>query len=120
MVTSLGKELRKLRIDRGEVLRDMAEKLSISSAYLSSIENGKRRASESLVEKIGCLYSLSNAEKQNLWEAWQKSIDEVTIDLRTSNGTRRDLGLVFARKFDGLSDEDVQKLMTILGKENNE
>lgn len=120
MVTSLGKELRKLRIDRGEVLRDMAEKLSISSAYLSSIENGKRRANANLVEKVGDLYSLNDAEKQNLLEAWQKSIDEVTIDLRTSNGTHRDLGLVFARKFDGLSDEDVKKLMMILRKENNE
>ncbi len=120
MVTSLGKELRKLRIDRGEVLRDMAEKLSISSAYLSSIENGKRRAHKNLVEKIETLYSLSDSEKCRLWESWQKSVDEITIDLKASSGIHRDLGLVFARRFDGLSDEDVQKLMTILGKENNE
>lgn len=120
MLTSLGKELRKLRIDRSEVLRDMAEKLSISPAYLSSIENGKRRASEELIEKLESLYSLNSAEKKNLRESWEKSFDEVTITLKNSTGMRRDLGLVFARKFDRLSDTDVQNLMKILGKDNDE
>lgn len=38
MLTALGKELRILRISRGELLKDMACKLSITPAYLSSIE----------------------------------------------------------------------------------
>lgn len=120
MLTSLGKELRKLRIDRGEVLRDMAEKLSISSAYLSSIENGKRRASEELIEKIEKLYSLNQTESKNLQKSLEKSIDEVTITLKNSTGIKRDLGLVFARKFDGLSNQDIQNLMKILRKDNDE
>lgn len=40
--TSLGKFLRKLRIDRGKLLRTMSNKLGISMSFLSSVENGKK------------------------------------------------------------------------------
>ena len=49
MVTSFGKALRKLRIDRGMVLKNMADMLGVSSAYLSAIELGKRAIPDSLV-----------------------------------------------------------------------
>lgn len=38
MATNYGKVLRKIRVDRDELLKDMAGKLGITSAYLSSIE----------------------------------------------------------------------------------
>ena len=43
MLTEFGKILRKLRIDRQELLRDMAKNLEVSSAYLSAVETGKRK-----------------------------------------------------------------------------
>lgn len=43
MATELGKTLRKIRIDRDELLKDMAEKLDMSPSMLSSIENGTRK-----------------------------------------------------------------------------
>ena len=43
MLTSLGRFLRKLRIDRGEILKNMAEKLEVTSSFLSAVENGKKR-----------------------------------------------------------------------------
>ncbi|WP_335333622.1 helix-turn-helix domain-containing protein [Candidatus Sodalis pierantonius] len=44
MVSNLGKYLRKLRIDHDMTLRDMADCLGISAAYVSAIELGKRAA----------------------------------------------------------------------------
>ena len=41
-VTAFGKILRKMRIDTSEVLGDMAKRLGVSAAYLSSIENNGR------------------------------------------------------------------------------
>lgn len=35
MVTSFGKTLRKMRIDRGMVLKNMADLLGVSSAYVN-------------------------------------------------------------------------------------
>ena len=43
MLTSIGKFFRKLRIDEGEILKDMAEKLGVSVSFLSAVENGKKR-----------------------------------------------------------------------------
>jgi len=43
MITEYGKFLRKLRIDQGQILKTMAEKLGVSSAFLSAVENGKKK-----------------------------------------------------------------------------
>ena len=42
MITRFGKFLRKLRIDNDETMIDMAEKLKVSSAFLSKVERGKK------------------------------------------------------------------------------
>ena len=42
MITSLGNFLRKLRFEKGEVLKDMAEKLGVTVSFLSAVENGKK------------------------------------------------------------------------------
>ena len=43
LLTKLGRFLRKIRIDRGELMIDMAEKLGVTPAFLSAVENGKRK-----------------------------------------------------------------------------
>ena len=50
MLTSIGRFLRKLRIENGEILKDMAEALGVSSAFLSAVENGKKKMPESWIE----------------------------------------------------------------------
>ena len=52
MITEFGKELRKLRIDRGEILKTMAEKINVTSSYLSAIECGKRNIPADLIQKL--------------------------------------------------------------------
>ena len=42
MLTEFGKALRRIRLDNDELLKDMADKLKVSSAYLSAVENGKK------------------------------------------------------------------------------
>ena len=73
-VTAFGKILRKRRIDSSEILGDMAKRLDVSAAYLSSIENGLREIPESFVEKIAKEYGLSEAEKQELEEAQAQGV----------------------------------------------
>lgn len=38
MLTKFGKELRKIRIENDEILKDMADKLNVTAAYLSAVE----------------------------------------------------------------------------------
>ncbi len=61
MPTPFGKTLRKLRIDHSERLLDMAKKLDVSVAFLSSVEIGKRSVPVGLEEKIIELYALDKA-----------------------------------------------------------
>ena len=46
MLTEFGKFVRKLRIDNGTVLGEMAKSIAVSSAYLSAVENGKKNIIE--------------------------------------------------------------------------
>ena len=40
------------RIQHGELLKDMADKLDVAPAYLSAIENGKRVPNKKLLNNI--------------------------------------------------------------------
>ena len=51
-VTSLGKRLRKIRIDNDEITLNMAEKLGISTVTMSAIDVGRKKLSEQMLEKL--------------------------------------------------------------------
>ena len=116
MLTAVGKELRILRISRGELLKDMACKLSITPAYLSSIENGKRVPSKDMVDKIIELYRLDTDDSENLVKAFYETVDEVQFSLKGKSELNKNLGIVFARKFDELSEKQVSSIIKILNE----
>ena len=66
MLTQFGKELRKIRLDRDEHLKDMAQKLNVSVAYLSAVENGNSRVPETWLSIIADEYHLSDNEAEKL------------------------------------------------------
>ena len=77
MVTEYGKLLRKIRIDHDEILKDMASKLEITAAYLSSIENGKRQIPINMTKTIVAKYKLDDFMADSLLDAkHSKSISE--------------------------------------------
>ena len=116
MLTALGKELRIIRINNNEILKDMASKLNITSAYLSAIENGKREPTKKFMEALFAAYNLSDDEKERLNNAYFITIDSVNINLSNQSEAHKDLSLVFARKFDGLTDDQIKKLIAILNR----
>jgi transcriptional regulator with XRE-family HTH domain len=61
--TELGKELRSIREDVGENLKQMAEKLDVTSSFLSSVELGKSRCSPKLVKNIYTAYGYESFER---------------------------------------------------------
>lgn len=68
MLTEFGKVLRSIRISRNELLKDMADKLKITSAQLSSIETGKIEVSSNLINELSKIYRLSENEIMRLRE----------------------------------------------------
>ena len=114
MATLIGQKLRIIRLERGEVLKDMADKLNISSAYLSAMENGKREFNKTLIEQIGELYSLSVDRLDDLYDSYYTSIRQIQIDISNQPTSKADLGLVFARKFNDLDDAQIDKILKVL------
>ena len=114
MLTQLGKVLRKIRIDHQELLKDMAESLNVSSAYLSAVENGKRKAPIEWIEKIVQRYNLNSAEVEELNSAYEESQQEIKISLQLFSETQKDAAISFAKALEGLSDEDLKKIMKIV------
>lgn len=119
MLTALGKELRILRIKNGELLKEMAQKLSITPAYLSSIENGKRTPPKNIVSQLVQIYRLDSDYKEKLLYAYFDTMDEVRINIANSSESQKNLGLVFARKFDSLSSKEVDSIMKILNSKGD-
>lgn len=103
MLTAFGKFCRVLRTRHDEILKDMANKLNVSSAFLSSVENGKKEIPASWFDKITDLYSLSKTEKDELAIAIATSRKEYRINLENISSDDRVLALTFARKLEEIS-----------------
>ncbi len=114
MLTSFGKFLRILRINNGEILKDMADKLNVSVSFLSAVENGKKEVPSLWEEKIADIYSLNSNEKDELAEAILKSKKEVKISLQELDDQDKDIVLEFARKFSDLDQQTKQNIMKYL------
>lgn len=65
-VTDFGKFLRKFRIERDEKLYDMAKKLNISIAFLSSVETGKKPVPQKLIDNLKVAYDMSDEMYQEM------------------------------------------------------
>jgi transcriptional regulator with XRE-family HTH domain len=110
--TALGKFLRKIRIDHDERLYDMAKHLEVSSAFLSGVENGHKKASAALINKIIDIYNLDMEQKKQLKDAL--SLSENKIDISQFSPQKQEATLMFARKFDDLTDEQIDQIKNIL------
>lgn len=114
MLTSLGRYLRKLRIDRGELLKDMADKLGISSAMLSSIENGKRNPAQDFASKVADAYDLNAAERDELLRFVAENSESASIGLKGLAPQDQHLAFSFARRFANLSDSEKERIKEVL------
>ncbi|MBR4749724.1 MAG: helix-turn-helix transcriptional regulator [Abditibacteriota bacterium] len=116
MINSIGVFLRKLRIDRRELLRDMANKLNVSSAFLSAVENGKKKFPDSWVEKLRIIYSLDDMQLSELRNAILESGDIVELSIRNKTRDCVNLAVTLARRFDSLDDETSKKIVELLDR----
>lgn len=117
MVTEYGKILRKIRIDRGEILGDMADNLEISSSYLSSIETGSRNVPQNFTDLISEKYGLNKQIINKLRKAEVDNIKEIKLPFNDKiSNMRKETAVIFARTFNNIDDGDMEKIRAILVK----
>ena len=118
MLTNLGKFLRIMRINRSEILKDMADKLEVSPAFLSAIENGKKKIPTSMRNLLIKKYKLAKDEIYKLDKAIEQSNDTVEINIASLSNENKDLAISFARSFDTFSDKEFKILADFINNRN--
>ncbi len=120
MITSFGKFCRKLRIDNGELLKDMANKLEVTPSYLSAVENGKRNVPSNWSNQLSQIYSLSTVQATELQQFAQESQKVIKIDFDKFNKEDKSILMALAKELQGLQPSDKNKIKEILNKRYSE
>ena len=118
MLTKVGKFLREMRLNNDEILKEMAVKLGVTSAFLSAVENGKKKMPASMRNKIVKKYELSDEDIEALDNAILESNDSVEINIRSLPDDRKGLAISFARTFGEFDDNDIQFFTDYLNNRN--
>ena len=119
MLTSLGRFLRKLRIDRNELLKDMAEKLNVSVSFLSAVENGKKHMPASWNMQICELYELTDDQRSEFTRVIAETEDTLDMNLSGAGMNSRRLAVSFARNLPYFTAEQVEAMQQIMERRND-
>ena len=118
MLTTFGKFCRKLRIDYGQLLKDMADILGVTASYLSAVEIGKRAVPKKWKSIIIEHYSLDEEQSQILAEAIDLSKQDIKMAMNKFTESDKKLVLSFARSFTELNDDEKARIKNILNKKS--
>lgn len=118
-MTQVAKFLSKLRIDNDQRLGEMAARLGVSPATLSSIQNGSRSVTQKFRENLYREYSLTEEQKEEFENAVQQLKGEVVIslkDVRSRNCMRQyvDTAVMFAHDLSRLDGEQLRQMQELL------
>lgn len=114
MLTDFGRYLRKIRIDCGELIRDMAARLEVTASYLSAVETGKRNIPSTWVDAIAAAYHLDARMKEGLAAAAARSSKVIKLHLDQMAPAQKETAILFAREFNELDDAALRHIREIL------
>ena len=117
MLTQLGIFLRKLRLDSGEIMKEMASKLDVSSSFVSAVENGKKKMPDSWHDAIVHLYHLDQAKQDAFISAIEESQKSLEINLEDLSKEKKKLAFSFARELENMNQDEVDKMRLFFKKE---
>lgn len=114
-MTPFGVKLRAIRAERGMTLKEMAEALGVSPAYLSALEHGRRgRPAHPMVVAICAHLNIIWDEADELIRLARLSHPRVTVDTAGLVPQATELANLLAERIRKLSPEEVERMLTIL------
>ncbi|EJF84706.1 hypothetical protein MCU_00284 [Bartonella elizabethae Re6043vi] len=114
MLTSFGKILRKIRVDHFERLLNMADKLGISVAFLSSVEIGKKSVPVGMEDKIIELYALDQETASLLRK--EADVCRKNFTMKSSNSLQHETIGTFVKNLENLSQQDLTRFKKFVEK----
>ncbi|APF36053.1 Transcriptional regulator, contains XRE-family HTH domain [Chelatococcus sambhunathii] len=114
-MTPFGERVRAMRAERGLTLKDMADALGVSSAYLSALEHGKRgRPSWPLLQAIIQYFNVIWDEADELQRLAELSAPRSVIDTAGLSPQATAFANRLAGEIAQLSEEEIASLDAIL------
>lgn len=116
-MTPFGDRMRKLRTERGITLKEMAEALGVSSAYLSALEHGKRgRPGWHLIQRIIAYFNIIWDDADEVVRLARISHPRITIDTSGLSPKATELANRLADDVGKLDAATLDELLAILGR----
>jgi transcriptional regulator with XRE-family HTH domain len=113
--------LKRLRLNnKDEKLKDMALKLKISTAYLSSIETGKRKMNLEVLEQIIKIYKLTEEETTELKYLRDMATDEINVKVNKMDDDKKTTLINFLSQVGSLDNKELEKINLILKKQKGD
>ncbi len=114
-MTPFGVRLRQLRGERGIALKDMAEALGVSAAYLSALEHGRRgRPTHAMVVAICAQLNIIWDEADELMRLARLSHPRVTVDTGGLTAEATELANLLAERIRKLPPERILRLLELV------
>ncbi len=114
-MTPFGVKLRQLRGIRGIKLKDMADALGVSAAYLSALEHGRRgRPTHAMVVAICAQLNIIWDEADELMRLARLSHPRITVDTAGLSSEATELANLLAERIRKLAPERVERLLDLL------
>ncbi len=117
MYTEFGKALRHIRLDNFENMKDMAQKLNVSTSFLSAVEVGKKNIPAKWIDEITRIYNLDENSKNELQNAYDITQQKVSLSLDSMDENQQNVSLMFARSIKNIDPNTLEKLKKLLEQE---
>ncbi len=114
-MTPFGIKLRQLREARGIKLKDMADALGVSAAYLSALEHGRRgRPTHAMVVAICAQLNIIWDDADELMRLARLSHPRITVDTAGLSSEATELANLLAERIRKLAPERVERLLELV------
>ena len=114
-MTPFGREIRRLRAERGLSQKHMAKAIGVSAAYLSALEHGHRgQPSWELLQRIIGYFNVIWDEAEELQRLAALSHPRITIDTAGLSADATALANRLAESIGALSEEDIRKMLQVI------
>jgi transcriptional regulator with XRE-family HTH domain len=116
-MTPFGERMRKLRVERKVTLKEMAEEIGVSSAYLSALEHGKRgRPGWHLLQRIISYFNIIWDDAEDVVRLARISHPRVVIDTSGLEPAATELTNRLADDISELDQKDLSEMLAVLNR----
>lgn len=118
MSTIFGDAIQRIRQAAGMTLFEVASLMGLSSAFLSAIENGRKRVPDDFLQRWTAVLEVNDVQLRELQSKIAQTRGEVVVPLPGASTQDADLATALARKFSTLSDSQKERMRAILDGRN--